>query len=120
MTRRTLRDPENHPCSFLIINIRATRESSTFYASSPGSRTSKPMETIVENRFYISIVVSKYCSGDKSQGILFRSCNFKFPFLHIVLRCYDSYLFKFVIDNVTQKSFPETLFLIVILLHLIY
>ena len=41
--QRTFRDLENNPCSFSIINVRAARESYSFYAQSACNRTSKPM-----------------------------------------------------------------------------
>ena len=40
--QRILRYLENHSCSFSIINAGITRESYSFFALSPGSRTSKP------------------------------------------------------------------------------
>ena len=67
---------------------------------------------IVENRFYI---ISICCSGGKNQEILFRACNFRFAFLHTVLKFYEM---SSMLSIMTPKSFSEALFLIVIFLHL--
>ena len=47
--------------------------------------------------------------------ILFKACNFRFAFLHTVLRCSVK---SSLLSIMTPKSFSEALFLIVILLHL--
>ena len=61
------------------------------------------------------MIISTCCSGDKNLEILFKACNFRFAFLHTVLRCSVK---SSLLSIMTPKSFSETLFLIVIFLHL--
>ena len=61
------------------------------------------------------MIISTCCSGDKNLEIQFRACNFRFVFLHTVLRCSVK---SSLLSIMTPKSFWEALFLIVIFLHL--
>ena len=61
---------------------------------------------IVEKRFYVR---------DKNLEILFKACNFRFAFLHTVLRFSVK---SSLLSIMTPKSFKEALFLIAIILHL--
>ena len=61
------------------------------------------------------MIISTSCSGDKNLEILFKVCNFRFAFLHAVLRCSVKWS---LLSIMTPKSFSETLVLIVIFLYL--
>ena len=70
---------------------------------------------IVEKRFYVSTDYSYMLLWRLKSEILFKACNFRFAFLHDVLRCSVK---SSLLSIMTPKRFLEALFLIVIFSNL--
>ena len=69
---------------------------------------------IVEKRLMSALITAACCSRDKILEILFNWRNFRFVFLHTVLRCSVK---SNLLSIMAPKIFSETLFLIAIFSH---
>ena len=100
--QRTSRDLENHPCNFSIINVILLIVNLIHFMHNPLLAEHPNQRAIVEKILYISIDYKYMLFWRQKSRDSLRACNFRFAFLHIVLRCSIK---SSLLSIMTPKSF---------------